>query len=106
MHCGTYWYASYSIGTRAPFLALKQSASDSDHSPASRVQRLRMTGVIPTPLRMLHSGHRKHLTFPAYNSMHVRIAWQRKYAGKGGCSSYNASSETINSRVMKNVVHI
>jgi hypothetical protein len=68
-----------------------------------------MSGVTPTPLPILNHGvHREDLAFPAYNSMNVRITWQsiiRKYAGRSGCSSYSASSETISSRAMKNFVH-
>lgn len=90
----------------APFPALKQSGRDSDHF---RVQRLRITGVTPTPLPIRNHGvQREDLTFPAYKSMNVRNTWQniiRKYAGRGGCSSYSASSETVSSRAMKNFVH-
>ena len=68
-----------------------------------------MTGVAPTPLRIINHGvHREDLTIPAYNSMNVRITWQSiisKYAGRDGCSSYSASSETVSSRAMKNFVH-
>ena len=68
-----------------------------------------MTGFTPTPLPILiHGVHREDLTFTAYSSMNVRIIWQsiiRKYAGRGGCSSYSAFSETASSRAMKNFVH-
>jgi hypothetical protein len=63
-----------------------------------------MTGVTPTPYINPWCAQGR-LTFQAYNSMNVRINWQsiiRKYAGRGGCSSYSASSETVSSREMKN----